>query len=156
MYADLITQRRTSGDLGQPSSGDMLPTIIPADVLNDTVSDVCSPNPCLNGGICVPDGPDVRCICFGDYSGPVCESVDNVVKSGSGSGDFVTDAPFADWKDTHSFSGELSYPSYSSEMTDTSGALWTSVPTGETSKAVFTTSSILCTNWLSFNAVTTK
>ena len=107
------------------------------------VLDVCEPNPCLNGGICVPDGSEARCICFGDYSGPFCNHVDSADISGSGSGDFATDPPFADWKDSHSFSGDLfSHPSYTTQMADASGALWSSEPTGEMSKAISTTASV--------------
>ncbi len=35
----------------------------------------CAPNPCLNGGVCSPDGMDFSCSCAPDYTGSTCASV---------------------------------------------------------------------------------
>ena len=39
-------------------------------------SDNCEPNPCLNGGTCIPDSDGHRCQCSDGYSGNRCQTHD--------------------------------------------------------------------------------
>ena len=33
----------------------------------------CSYNPCFNGGVCIKQGPNFRCVCGDGYTGLVCQ-----------------------------------------------------------------------------------
>jgi hypothetical protein len=38
------------------------------------LGDPCAPNPCLNGGLCQPNGMGgFRCVCMQPYTGQRCE-----------------------------------------------------------------------------------
>ncbi|HUU03010.1 MAG TPA: DUF1566 domain-containing protein [Myxococcota bacterium] len=38
-------------------------------------SEGCSPNPCLNGGICIPQGGEISCVCIPGFSGAACDEL---------------------------------------------------------------------------------
>ena len=39
------------------------------------VPDVCRGTPCSNGGSCLPDGWDFRCVCAGGWAGRTCSDI---------------------------------------------------------------------------------
>ena len=41
--------------------------------LIDCTTAPCDENPCLNGGLCVLDGSDLRCQCTPDWTGDLCQ-----------------------------------------------------------------------------------
>ena len=43
--------------------------------INNQPINPCSPNPCANGGQCIPVGNSFQCICPPQCTGPTCNSV---------------------------------------------------------------------------------